>query len=360
MVKVEKSIKNKNFYYWMGRISDILIYPIIILSLVVSFSMFAAKMENKVYMVGGVSIVKILSPSMTKSGFEVGHNVIIKSVNTDDLRKGDIISFYYYKDKYDDKYYKALITDFENLPYEDSDEIDYKGRKDREDAEKAKTRVYFHEIIDIYINQEGIRFFKTKGTSNGSADLNLTREDFVVGKYVNTPMWVRNTFKFFSSSIGMVGLVIVPLTILIAMQMLSLLEQISALMLEKKVLQRKVEYDCEECISSNIAIELRNFDKVYLYDIVEDNKKDRLHSYMWFENSKSSKKNRMLYKVAVNAEKLYKTSRYSYWDYWITNTKGYLRYKLTKMFAKAQEMRYMEKNGLIVKEILKNKKEKKK
>ena len=270
-----------------------------------------------------------------------------------------IISFYYYNDKYDARFYKAPIDDFDNLPYDDSDEIDYSMRKNRRDAEKAKARVYFHEIVEVYINEEGIRFFKTKGTSNNSADLNLTREDFVVGKYMNTPVWLREVFKFFSSSIGMVILVIIPLTILIAMQMLSLLEQISALMLEKKVLQRKVDYDCEECMSSNIAIEMRNFDKVYYYDVVEDNKKEKLHMYMWFTSAKSSKRNRAIYDIAINAEKLYGSNRYNYWSYWVNNTKGYLKYKIVKMLAKAQEMRYLQKNGLIKKEEIKTKKRKK-
>lgn len=360
MKNIDKKVikKERNFYYWMGKISDILIYPIILLALISSFAMFTAKMENKVYMIAGHSIVRVLSGSMLKDGFEIGDSVIIRKADTDKLRPGDIISFYYFQDvSYDSRLDKQLITDFDNLPYKDIDEIDYEQRKSREDAEKAKAKVYFHTIVEVYMAEDGVRFFKTKGSSNASADLFYTREDFVVGKYINTPNAVRDVFKFFSSTIGMIILVIVPLTILICMQMLSLLEQVSVLMLEKKVLQKQVEYDTEECLSSNVATDMRNFDKLYLYDIISDKKKDRLSEYMWKHLEKSrSKKFRNVYKYSLKSTSLYPVNRYSYYYYWMAVSSSYSKNKIVQKLAIADKIKYYEENNLDISKIFNTKK----
>ena len=342
--------KTKNFYYWMGKISDIFIYPIILLAVITSFSMFNAKMENKVYMLAGHSFVKVLSGSMRADGFEVGDNVLIRRADTDNLRPGDIIAFYYYQDSsVDDPLHKAEITDFDNLPYEDCDEIDYDIRKSREDAEEAKTKIYFHTIQKVYMSPDGIRFFETKGSSNANADIFKTREDFVVGRYIYTPKFVRGMFSFFSSTIGMIILVIVPLTILICMQMLSLLEQVSILMLEKKVLQRQAEFDSEECLSSNVVSDMRNFDKVYLYDMISEDKKEKLALYLWghlkYKDKKQTKLSK-IYLVSQKAISLYKTNRYAYYHYWILNSNSYNGKRIVKKMAFADKVKYFDKNNL--------------
>ena len=91
---MEKKIKKKvTFQKVLSIITDILIYPIIALAIFSSFVMLNAKRDNEVYAIFGYSIVKILSGSMTASGFEKDDLVILHSVNTDDLRVGDDIAF---------------------------------------------------------------------------------------------------------------------------------------------------------------------------------------------------------------------------------------------------------------------------
>ena len=120
---------------------------------------------------------------MKASGFEVGDKVLIKQVDTDKLRVGDIISFYYFYDNYDNYFEKVAITDFNNLPFADSDEINYSQRTTKEQLENKNSRIYFHHIHKVYISEEGIRYFQTKGSSNASPDTYLTREDFVIGQF---------------------------------------------------------------------------------------------------------------------------------------------------------------------------------
>ena len=63
-------------------------------------------------------------------------------------------------------------------------------------------RIVFHQVIAVYVDGNGTRFFETKGTSNETRDLYPAREDFLVGKYVETPVGVRNAFKWVCSPIG--------------------------------------------------------------------------------------------------------------------------------------------------------------
>lgn len=360
MIMKQKKVEvKKNFYYYMGKIADILLYPVLIVALVSSFAMFSANRENRVSTLFGHGIVTILSGSMEKSGFYKGDKAIIRVVDTDTLRpttenrEGDIIAFYYDYDPYDDGtlFEKNIITDFDNLPFEDSDKIDYTHRKTLKDVQEAKKRVYFHQIIRVYINEEGIRFFQTKGSSNGSADTYLIREDFVVGKYIETPKFVNDIISFCTKSSGMIVLVILPLSVLICLQMLSLLEQTNAIILERKAVEKRIRYDSEECINSNILIELRNYDKFYFYDVIDNNEKENAFTMMW-ETLKDSdkKKERKLYEKAIFAKQIYdKLGREEYWNYLIVNSDEFNANKLRKKYHNATKIKYQELQGITTK-----------
>ena len=71
MAKFKKSDykKQKNVYSVMGKIGDILFYPVIILTLFCCFAIFTAKGDHKVPSIFGFSLVNISSGSMTKAGF---------------------------------------------------------------------------------------------------------------------------------------------------------------------------------------------------------------------------------------------------------------------------------------------------
>ena len=278
----------------------------------------------------GVSIVAIQSGSMTRGGFQIGDIVIINRTNTDNLRpksstyEGDIIAFYY--ENADRNVTKTLITDFDNYVEPDIPEESMPKRDNKEDLLDEYTRIYFHRVVGVYVdNATGIRYFQTQGDSNGSVDNYLIREDLVVGKYVNTPMWVRSIFKFCASGLGMIILVILPLTILIFMQMLSLLEQVSALMTERKVVMGQMNFDNEESIKVNVGYEMRDFDKIYFYDVSPEENKAQVRDFLWVypENVKVSKKQRSHLKAVDIALDIYdKKGAREYWNYWKSYYKG--------------------------------------
>ena len=129
--------RNWTFYSVLGVIADFLIYPVIIVSLICCVVMFSAKKQGKVPSFAGYSLVQIVSGSMKADGFMIKDSIFVKKVDTDSIRPdpeeenyNSIIAFYHYDTKSDREYAgKKEITDFENLPYQDSDTIDfYDGR----------------------------------------------------------------------------------------------------------------------------------------------------------------------------------------------------------------------------------------
>ena len=209
------------------------------------------------------------------------------------------------------------ITDFDNIKEPTVEE--YEGRRDVSEVAKLENvKVYFHRIIDVMIDDSGTRFFITQGDSNESQDAIAIREDYVVGTYVYTPTWLRAIFRFCASSVGMIILVVLPLTALIMMQMLSLLEQISALMTEKKVLAGTIRFDSEEAIKANVGVEMRDYDKVYFYDVVPVEDKlgafEALWGYLKYPNVPKRKKKALV--TALRAKGIYAISRDRYYEYW--------------------------------------------
>lgn len=319
--------KQRTFYSILGLISDVVLFPIIIIALLSSFVMFVNQRENDVKSIFGVSIVCIRSGSMQAAGFNIRDTVILYKSSTDDLRpksedyEGDIIAFYYYQDSRDAqsdvRNSLTSITDFDNIKEPTVEE--YEGRRDVSEVAKLENvKVYFHRIIDVMIDDSGTRFFITQGDSNESQDAIAIREDYVVGTYVYTPTWLRAIFRFCASSVGMIILVVLPLTALIMMQMLSLLEQISALMTEKKVLAGTIRFDSEEAIKANVGVEMRDYDKVYFYDVVPVEDKlgafEALWGYLKYPNVPKRKKKALI--TALRAKGIYAISRDRYYEYW--------------------------------------------
>src|SRR5574344_2986711 len=113
---MQKKKPQNTAYTFMGKLGDILLIPIIVLSLAVSTIMFMQRQQDSVPSIFGISIVRIVSGSMIKSGFSIGDTVILNRVDKNSLWEGEIIGFF---EKYDDadisvKYTKAET--FEELP----------------------------------------------------------------------------------------------------------------------------------------------------------------------------------------------------------------------------------------------------
>jgi len=360
--KVFKQKKPITFYTVLGKIGDIIMWPIIILALCSSFFMLVHKREKKLTSIGGVSFVNILSGSMMLDGFDKGETVITKYTNPYKLELGDIIAFYSLNTKADEnelnlveKYEKekGYSADFsQNKIISGVSVKDYpKYKSDKyylNLAKKTGRKIYFHRIIGIYISDDGELIFKTKGSSNYTPDIYLTRAELVVGKYVHTPNFLRSSITFCSSPLGMILLVCAPLCVLIFIQMVSLIDQITILSLERKLIGRKLTiYDkaVKDQLKGN---QIEPYNKVYYYFIIEDSEKENVKNYLWkdiLEGENLTENQIFELELVKKSEDLLKNNQFEeYWNQWIDNTSGKIQKQLKLLKQQTFEIKSEDSN----------------
>ncbi len=94
-----RSKKNRESEYstkWLeilDTVTNIIIIPILVLSVICSIVMINSKRSNNVPNLFGYSLVTILSGSMTNSGFNEDDTVIVKSIDTKEIEVGDVFKY---------------------------------------------------------------------------------------------------------------------------------------------------------------------------------------------------------------------------------------------------------------------------
>lgn len=335
--KTEQVKRKHTVYSILGVIGDYIFYPVIILSVISSFLMFASKKQGEVPSIFGFSAVTVLTGSMVNSGFYRGDTVFTIKKNTEKLNVGDIIAFYYTQDSADRNVKLTLVADKEKDERDDfvkKEDFKVDDRVSARDTDKKNIKVYFHEIIAIYYDEGGTIFFETKGSSNNTSDLWKIREDFVVGKYITTPVWLRKVIHFCTTSIGMVILVITPLSILIMFQSLSIIEQVNNILIEKKVVSRKIAYNSEESLKANVGIEMDLYNKVYFYYTTDDKEKDDVWNFLWeYQKSSTKKKDLQIISLANKSKEIVGDAD-EYFNLWLKNIKSKkFKNNLSKLYS---------------------------
>lgn len=177
-------------------ILDIIIYIVLIFSATFAGSLVITKLTKGVPSIFGYSMINIVSGSMVDAGFNVGDSAFIKSINVEDYKVGDYIAFFDYVDPAHPG--PAKIPNGE-----------------KPNPNPPKNRIVFHEIIEITIDANGDRWFRTKGTNNDNPDLNIIYQDYLIGKYVSENNAFVNFLKFITSSTGILVLIILPCSIIL-------------------------------------------------------------------------------------------------------------------------------------------------
>lgn len=177
-----KLSKNKLLSFVLNTFLDllfliVLVFSIVcaVLSLTTHFSFF------------GVRLGVVNSASMEASNIEIGDIVYIKGQNSYQI--GDIIAFYRMPGLYDDP--DVDVRDFEDAP------------------------IWFHEIIDIRVDEYGNYSYLTKGSSNAYNDIFYVPQNFVIGLGAPLNDTLNAVIGFVVSRIGIICLVIVPCIIML-------------------------------------------------------------------------------------------------------------------------------------------------
>ena len=329
IVRRKKNKKQNTIYKVFGIIADIIIYPVVVISLLAALGMLITNRNNALPTIFGTSFVKILSGSMKEDGFLVGDVVFIKQTNIEDLKVGDVVAFYKYFDSADKPYYPHLVK------IEDYNGENYGAIiENRVSSEGFKTKrpAFFHKIKDIYVlPYDGTIFFQTGGAGEGEVD-GYIRSDYIIGKYSETPRFVRDTLKFCSSQLGMISMIVVPLSILVLLECLSIVEQVNDIILENKVFSREVPYDNKDSLKANIGEEMEIYRQVYFYATALPEERQKIKMFLWGNlYEKEITKKELALKKLVD-ESLQLSNIDDYFDYWQKNiTNSFQKRKFKKL-----------------------------
>ena len=324
----EKSKKYRTLYNILGIIGDIILIPVILISLISSAAMFVSRTQNTLPSIFGLSLVFVASESMEPSGFMKSdvlflvktdpYSLKVGTVASDD-ELGDIIAFYSYQDDVDKT---ITLTKIENdVDVSKPLTTTIEGRTSVDNLPE-KTKIVFHEVVGRYVDKDGTLFFETKGTGNGSKDIIKVRADYVIGKYSYTPTWLRATFRFCASQVGMICLVVVPLGILILFQCFSLIEQTNNMIIEKAVIKGKIKFNSPESIKANVGIEMNDVEKVRFYALASDKEKNEVEEFLWGYLKDGKDKEKEEYSFVKKTIEYFKLNPDKYFDAWTERLKG--------------------------------------
>ncbi len=265
VVNEEKLLKERP--WWQKLISGVvnaLLVLLILLSASLSVSVVISKLNRTVPSYAGYSALTIVSGSMVEAGFNIGDTIMTKTVDAHTLNKGDKIAFYVYSKDYN-RFYSMkskLVTDKEDtktiIPF-----TSFFGVKPSKitEASKAGANLVFHEIQRVYEDENGERWFKTKGASNSAEDAWITSEDMVLGildesgfaKFMASLLTTMN-----NNMMMLVGVILIPLLVLAGMMIMGFVKDVSLAKLELDVVEEKRKLTDEVCVKNDVGF---NMDK---------------------------------------------------------------------------------------------------
>jgi len=323
--------KRHNFYTIMGIIGDIIFYPVILIALFCCLVLSVDKVANRVPNILGVCVVSISSGSMVDGGFNVGDIVFLTHIEPQELRAGDIIAFYNYSDPTDveiDEDNATLVQSYDRindiastyvLPESTQEKVDI--RKDIDEI-NSNHSVFFHRIVKIFVSDDGTLFFQTQGDSNANPETYLVCENYIVGEYVYTPVWLRGIFSFITTPSGILMLILLPLSILVMFILFSIIEQISNLYTERKVLKGELQFNSKEALKANIGIEMDILEKLKYYSNSTREQRPKIAHFLWGHLKQGKKKDVIKYNQIMYLTQTFEENPKHFWMYWISNTKS--------------------------------------
>lgn len=276
----------KATYSTVDFVTDIFLIPVLILLVFFSINNVISKTSNKIVSIFGYSPVTILSSSMVASGFKVNDLVIIKKTDSSKLEVNDIIAFYVNSAEFSE--YPKLEKTIDNSNYTISSNVDYEEPINKiETYSNAKTIVvYFHHITKIVIDEDGKRWFRTKGSSNSVEDSFWTKEASIVGRYVNAPSWVTGTIKYLASNNALIWIVILPGGILFMLNIFPFFEYCDLVLLEHDILKKKMKLDDPMSLKKDVPPGMLDKSKVTILKDASLEDKERYFKLMWGFNYK--------------------------------------------------------------------------
>lgn len=268
----------------MSLISDILLSIIIVFTLAFGISTVNARLQGVAPSFAGYSVMRVASGSMTKSGFGVGQNIVIRHTDTKSLKPGDMIAFY----TYPATYYGVRKENFKQVSASEiQDEkntltllqfFGVQGPLVSEAAHRGAT-LTFHHIRDVFEDENGTRWFSTYGSSNYSDDSWLIREELVIGKYDGSLLarGLASVLQLGTSMAGLVLLISLPVLLLMALVIKWCLHNVQVAKLELDVVEEKRKLTDKICVDNEVGYGMATQTK---YKVLAQAEPDEINEYL--------------------------------------------------------------------------------
>ncbi len=212
----------KKVFHVFDKVFDYLLIPLLILCIFFASSLIITKKTKGIPMIAGYSLIKISSGSMRDYGFEIGDFAMIKQQKSiDDYKVGDYIAFFECVDSNVQNHFQANESGLE--PTKDP----------------RASRIIFHEIMSIVTDNNGKKWFITKGVNNKYNDVHPIYEDYVIGKYKENLAGLANFIKFLLSIKGALLVIVLPCSIIVFKDCLVLVNLIFEIQDDKKQKKNK-------------------------------------------------------------------------------------------------------------------------
>ena len=212
----------KKVFHVFDKVFDYLLIPLLILCIFFASSLIITKKTKGIPMIAGYSLIKISSGSMRDYGFEIGDFAMIKQQKSiDGYKVGDYIAFFECVDSNVQNHFQANESGLE--PTKDP----------------RASRIIFHEIMSIVTDNNGKKWFITKGVNNKYNDPFAIYEDYVIGKYKENLAGVANFIKFLLSIKGALLVIVLPCSIIVFKDCLVLVNLIFEIQDDKKQKKNK-------------------------------------------------------------------------------------------------------------------------
>ena len=286
----EKRLKKKTpLQKTFSIIGDVVVALVVLFAGIVCFSGINSRIQNICPTFAGYSNLTVQTGSMVASGFNVGDSVVVRTVNAKTLKKDDKIAFYVLASSYRSFDINSCIHIDENPKTEYVTRfVSIFGMQTREisTAAKSKATLVFHHIRSVYEDENGKRWFKTYGSSNGSDDAWYISEDMVVGLYDNgAPAKVFS--KVISATNSRFGFLILLIPV-IFLGIIIVSENL------KEVERAKLELDCVEekrkitdpiCVRNNVGYGMDNKTKYKILAQSTPKNRNEYISLLWKDGS---------------------------------------------------------------------------
>ncbi len=273
---------------------NILFVIVIFCAGLLTISCIVSRANGTIPTFAGYSLMHISSGSMEASGFEVGENIVVKAVNTDTLRVGDDIAFYVYDNSYND----FDLSNVDLLDLEDTDAktnitfANFFGFQSQaiKEAANAGSRIVFHQIYAIYEDENGERWFETKGTSNAGIDVWRINEVYVIGIYDDSGF--GHTMALILNSLtnnsNFLLLLMIPFAIFTLLIVYNIVRDLQKAKLELDVVEEKRKLTDDICVKYGIGYSMDTKTKYKVLAQANDEEKQQYISLLWKDGSAPS------------------------------------------------------------------------